>query len=512
MRTKNSVRNSIVALVSNFLSILIALIAQSIFIKILGIEYLGLNGLFTNILTMLSIFELGIGSAIIYNLYEPIATENIEKIKSLMKFYKKAYNLIAFIILLVGILMIPFLKTIVGEVSVNVNIYVIYVLFLISTVTSYIIAYKRNLIYANQNNYIVDLIHMGYLVILNILQLIILYFTKKYYLYLLIKIICQLFENVVITLISNKMYPYLLDKDIKVLDKKTEKDIFSKVKALVFHKVGAIVINGTDNIIISMYLGVIQVGIYTNYYTIINAVKTVFSQVISSTTASIGNLLVTEKEEKRYDVFKKMRFLNFWIACFSGISILIIIQPFISVWVGEEYKVSIFVLIILVVNFYQKMMRISYSSFKESAGIYVEDKYIPLIESCLNIISSIILLKIFGLAGVFMGTIISGLAIWCYSYPKFVYKKLFNRTYYNYAEETLGYLILFLIITFITFSISNIIIMENHYLQIVINAIIALIVPNLMIVIIFRKTDNFKYFMNLLSELLKKYRKKRRNK
>ena len=510
MRTNNSIRNSIVALVSNFLSILIALIAQSIFIKILGIEYLGLNGLFTNILTMLSIFELGIGSAIIYNLYEPIATNNIEKIKSIMKFYKKTYNLIAIIILLVGILMIPFLKTIVGEVSVDINIYVIYVLFLISTLTSYIIAYKRNLIYANQKNYIVDLIHMCYLIILNILQLIILYFTKQYYIYLLIKIICQLFENIIITLIANKMYPYLLDEDIKILDKKIEKDIFSKVKALVFHKVGAIIINGTDNIIISMYLGVAQVGIYTNYYTIINAVKTVFSQVISSTTASIGNLLVTENEEKIYDVFKKMRFLNFWIACFSGISILIIIQPFISIWVGEEYKVSMFVVIILVLNFYQKMMRISYASFKESAGIYIEDKFIPLIESCLNIISSIILLKIFGLAGVFMGTIISGLTIWCYSYPKFVYKKLFNRTYYNYAKETLGYLILFIIITFITFSISKMIIIKNYYLQILINAITALIIPNLIIVIIFRKTDNFKYFTNLLNELLKEYINKKR--
>ena len=506
-RTKNSIRNSMASIVSNVVSILIAFISQSIFIKILGAEYLGINGLFTNVLTMLSIFELGIGSAIIYNLYEPIAHNKVEKIKSLMKFYKKAYNIIALTIFTVGILIIPIMPKIVGEVTIDINIYMVYILFLLSTIASYLMAYKRNLIYANQKNYIVDLVHMGYLIILNIVQLLILFFTKNYYIYLIIKIVCQIMENVVLTQIANKMYPYLLDKEVEKIDKKVEKDIFTKVRALVLHKVGGIAINGTDNIIISYFFGVATVGLYTNYYTIINAVKTLFSQIILSTSASIGNLLVTENEIKRFEIFKKIRFLNFWIACFSAISILLIVQPFIELWVGKEYLLENVVVLALVINFFQKMMRFTYSTFKESAGIYVEDKFVPIIESILNIVFSIIFLKIFGLVGVFIGTIVSGLVLWCYSYPRFVYKKLFKRKYIDYAKETIGYIVLFITIMFITFVASRVVNLIGNIAPIwsvCLNAMICLIIPNLIIMLIFNKTEEYKYFKSMLRNLLKR--------
>ena len=507
-RTKNSIRNSIAAIISNVVSILIAFISQSIFIKILGAEYLGINGLFTNVLTMLSIFELGIGNAIIYNLYEPIAHNKVEKIKSLMKFYKKAYNIIALTIFVVGILIIPIIPKIVGEVTIDINIYGVYILFLLSTISSYLMAYKRNLIYANQKNYIVDLVHMGYLIILNIVQLLILFFTKNYYIYLIVKIVCQIIENIVLTQIANKMYPYLLDKEVEKIDKKVEKDIFAKVKALVFHKIGGIAINGTDNIIISYFLGVATVGLYTNYYTIINAVKTLFSQIILSTSASIGNLLVTEDDIKRFEIFKKIRFLNFWIACFSAISILLIVQPFIELWIGKEYLLDNIVVLALVINFFQKMMRFTYSTFKESAGIYVEDKFVPIIESVLNIMFSIIFLKIFGLAGVFIGTIASGLVLWCYSYPRFVYKKLFNRKYLDYAKETIGYIMLFIIIMFITFMFSRMVNIINNNIapiwSVCLNAIICLLISNLIIILIFNKTEEYQYFKFMLKNIFKR--------
>lgn len=513
MRTQNSIRNSLVAFISNFFSILIAFIAQAIFVRLLGIEYLGLNGLFTNVITMLSIFELGIGNAIIYNLYKPLANKDIKNVKSLMGFYKKAYNYIALIIFIVGIIIIPFLPYIVKDLTIDINLYAIYFLFLISTLTSYVIAYKRNLIYADQNNYIIDLVHMAYLLLVNCLQLIILYLTKNYYLYLVIKIICQFLENLAITLIANSLYPYLLDKDIESLDKSIENDIFSKVKALFFHKIGAIIINGTDNIIISMYLGISQVGIYTNYYTIINSVRTLFSQIISSTTASIGNLIVTEDYDKRYFVFKKMQFLNFWISVFCAVSILLIIQPFICLWFGKDYLINELSLIVLVLNFYQRIMRMTFSTFKESAGIYVEDKYVPIIESILNILFSIVLLKFFGFAGVFMGTIISSLIIWGYSYPIFVYKKLFNRSYLDYFKEMFNYLLLFFAICSTSYFIANLFAIDNYYVKIIVNVLISLIIPNLIMIIIFNKTDNYKYFIDIIKNILYKIlRKERKNK
>lgn len=505
MRKKNSIKNMISSMGSNVITIIIGLVAQAIFIKLLGEEYLGLNGLFSNVISMLGIVELGIGNAIIYNLYKPIANNNIEEIKSLMSFYKKSYHVIAIIVLAIGFLIIPLLQFIVDidSVTISINVYLVYILFLIDIVCSYLLSYKRSILYASQKNYIINVIHIGYTVLLNVFQLLILYLTKNYYLYLIIKIIVRILENIIITIIANKKYNYLLDKDIKKLDKKIEKDIFTKVKALFFHKIGAFVVLGSDNIIISKFLGLVTVGLYSNYYLIINAVQTLFGQALVALTPSVGNLLVTEKTEKVFEVFKKVRFMNFWISTFSSIAILVIMQSFISIWIGDKYLLSVLVLMVLVFNLYQKLMRNSYSTFKEAAGIYTEDKYVPVVESLINIIMSIILVNKIGLAGVFIGTIASGLALWCFSYPKYVYKKLFERSYLDYAKETVSYILLFIIIATFTYYISTLINFSNIYLEFITNCLISLIIPNLILVIVFIKNDNFKYYLDLVKRKIK---------
>lgn len=502
-RKKNSIKNIIGSMASNIITIIIGLIAQALFIKILGSEYLGLNGLFSNIITMLGIVELGVGNAIIYNLYKPIAENNLEKIKSLMKFYKKSYMIIAFVVAIIGIAIIPILPFFVEDVSVNINIIIVYLLFLADVVCSYLLSYKRSILYANQKNYIINIIHIIYTILLNTFQILVLYLTRNYYYYLVIKIFMRIFENSIISIIADRKYPFI-NNSADNLDKETEKDIFTKVKALFFHKIGSFAVLGTDNIIISKYLGLITVGLYSNYYLIINAIQTVFGQIIISFTASIGNMLVTESKQKCYDVFKKIRFFNFWLATFASCSVLIIMDSFISIWIGDEYILPLLVLEVLVFNLYQKLMRNSYMSFKEAAGIYYEDRFVPLIEATLNIVVSIICCKLFGLAGVFVGTVISGLALWCYSYPKYVYKRLFDRSYIEYAKETIGYIILFVLIASGTYYLSTIINFSNIYLEFISNAMISLIVPNILLFIIFFKTDNFKYYLNLLKVGIKR--------
>lgn len=502
MRTKNSIKNTIVSFSSNLLTIVIGLIAQGIFIKILGSEYLGINGLFSNIISMLGIVELGVGSAIIYHLYKPIVEEDIKKVKALMNFYKKCYTIIALIILTIGLMITPYLNLFIEEVTIDINISLVYILFIIEIVCSYLLSYKRSIINANQKNYLVNFIHIGYLVILNILEIIILALTKNYYLYLGIKIVMRILENVGVTLLANKLYPYLKNNNEK-LDEKTKKDIFQKVKALFFHKVGGFIVLGTDNIIISKFIGIIEVGLYSNYYMIIDAIEKLFGQVIRVITPSVGNMLVKESAEKSFEIFKRVRFLNFWIATFSGISLLVVMNSFITVWIGSKYLLATCVLIVLVLNYYAKSMRSCHMIFKEAAGIYYEDRYIPLLESVLNIVASLILLKYFGLAGIFMGTIISSLALYCISYPKYVYKKLFNRSYLNYTKETLGYLSIFLVLAVITYKISRLIVINNAFLSLIINCLIAVVIPNLVLLIIFWHTDNFKYYLNLLKSFKK---------
>lgn len=504
MRTKNSIKNIIFSLISNIVTILIGIISQAIFIKILGTEYLGINGLFTNIISMLGIIELGIGNAIIYNLYKPVAENNINLINSLMNFYKKSYQVIGLLVFVLGICITPFLHLFIGELTIDININFVYLLFIVDITFSYFLSYKRSILIANQKNYIINVIHIMYILLLNLFQIFILYLTKNYYLYLILKIVIRILENVVITIIANKNYNYLKNKNVEPLNEDIEKDIFKKIKSLFFHKIGGFIVLGTDNIVISKFLGIVQVGLYSNYYLIINAVQAIFTQIISSTTASIGNLLVTSNKKKNFVVFKRIRFLNFWLTCVTGIVILIVMDTFITIWIGKEYLLSQFVLIILIISYYQKSMRSSYSAFKEAAGIFYEDRFVPIIESVLNIVFSIVLLKIFGLAGVFMGTIISGLALWCYSYPKYVYKKLFDGRYINYIKETLGYILIFVSITFITYLISIQFMFNNLFIQLIIKTIVAIIVPNILLLAIFINNENFKYYVNLIIKVLKR--------
>lgn len=503
MRTKNSIKNTIVSFISNLLTIIIGLLAQAIFIKTLGSEYLGINGLFSNIISMLGIVELGIGSAIIYHLYKPIAEDDTKKVKALMNYYKKCYHIIAFIILTIGLMITPYLKFFVGNVTIDINIYLVYILFIIEITCSYLLSYKRSIINANQKNYLVNIIHIVYLIVLNSIEITVLLLTKNYYLYLVIKIIMRILENVAITLLANKLYPYLKNNNEK-LDDDTKKGIFKKVKALFFHKVGGFIVLGTDNIIISKFIGIVEVGLYSNYFIIIDAIERLFGQLINVLTPSVGNMLVTETKEKSFEVFKRIRFLNFWIATFSSISLLVVMDSFITIWIGKKYLLESCVLIVLVLNYYLKSMRTCHVIYKDAAGLYYEDRYVPVLESIINIIASLILLKYFGLAGVFMGTFISSMALYCISYPKYVYKKLFDRSYLDYTKETLGYFLLFISLGLLTFKISSLIVVGNAYLQFIINCVIAVLVPNILLLIIFYRTDNFKYYMSLLKKIKKR--------
>ena len=504
MRTKNSIRNAIVSVIMVILTSLIGLISQKIFITILCTEYLGITGLFTNIISMLGIVELGIGPAIIYNLYRPVKENDINKIKSLVFFYKKAYTIIAFLVLLIWLLFIPFLPFIVNNVTISDNIIVIYILFLVDTFASYLIAYKQSILYANQENYIVNIIHIFYLVIMNILQLIFLYITHNYYLYLIIKIMCRFGENYVVAFISKKKYPEIFVDGHEKLDKKTSKGIFKRTKGLVFHKLGNFVVDGSDIIIISFFLGIKMVGLYTNYNLIITAINNLMTHIFSAITASVGNLLIEPNKEKKYCVFENIYFINFWISSIISIAFLCVIQPFIVIWIGEEYLLSTMIIITLSMSLYVRSMTKTMNTFKEAAGIFYEDRLVPVGQSIINIVLSIILVHYFGMAGVFMGTIISYLLLHFYSYPKYVYKTIFSDSILLYFIHFFKYLLLVILMGVISFIIIEYINFNNSLIQIFFNGIISLIIVNIVIFVFFHNSREYKYCLHLLKNMLKK--------
>lgn len=496
MNKRESLLNSFFSILNNIVNMLVGFVAQTFFIRILGTEFLGLNGLFSNIVSMMGIVELGIGNAIIYNLYKPMYCKDIDQIKSLVHFYKKMYNIIIIIIVILSIIILPFLKLFVSANTLNISIYIVYILFILDVISSYVLSYKRGVLYADKKNYLISVIHICYVVILNVIRVIVLYTTNDYYLYLISKIVMNLLENTVITIVVNNKYKFLKDKKINKLNKSIEKDIFKKVKALFLYKIASFFVTGTDNIIISKYLGLQIVGLYSNYYLIFNSLNTLITQAITSLTSNVGHLLVNNDAEKSYSIFKKIFIGNYWVAVVTSSCLFMIMSTFIKIWLGESYVLSIFVLLVLVLNYFQSIMRSVFTVFKEGAGIYVEDKYIPIIQAILNILLSVVLVKICGLAGIFIGTIISELVWWLYSYPKFIYKGIFKKNLNYYFIMMLKYVCVFLLILLILFIFINIVHVNNLIIEFLFDAIISIIVPNFVLFLIFYNKCEFNYYCN----------------
>ena len=274
---------------------IMSFIVKTVFIRVMTTDYLGVNGLFGNILSFLNFTELGIGSAIIYHLYKPVAENNIPKIKSLMQFYKKAYYIIALIILVGGLCVIPFMDFIIKEPpNIHENLIIIYLIFLFQTVSSYFFSYKRSIIFTNQKNNITNYIDCIANVIANILELIVLIITKSFILYLITAAICAIITNIVIAYKANKMYPYLKEKNIDALNKKEKSNIFKSVKALAVYQLGEVVLYSSDNIIISVMLNITMVGLCSNYVLLLDTVKVIFNQIMGGMDASVGNLNASE--------------------------------------------------------------------------------------------------------------------------------------------------------------------------------------------------------------------------
>jgi O-antigen/teichoic acid export membrane protein len=499
MRTRSSLINIAASLVLGFVAIIMGFIAQKYFVSTLGIEFLGLNGLFTNIITMLSLAELGLGASVVYHLYRPLQEKDDTKVSSIMSFYKTGYRFIALIVFALGMLILPFLTLIVGENSLQINIYLVYALFIGNVVVSYLLSYKRSILYADQKNYLVNIIHLVALLILNLLQIWILMSTMNYYLYLLLKITMTMAENIIINKIVDRRYN--LQAFAAPLDIETKKDIYTKIKGLFYHKIGDFLVLGSTNIIISVLLGMTMVGLFSNYYLIQAALTLLFAQMSAALTASIGNLLLSNDKKKHYTIFRRLHFANQTSAVVCTSVFLVASNSIISWWLGSEYTFNLGIVVALSLNIYLILIRSVFWNFKQAAGIFYEDRFVPLFESLINIVVSIILIHFMGIAGAFIGTAVSSLALHAYSYPKFIYKGVLGRSYREYILQFLRDLSVASVIITTVYFTSTLVVVASPLGQMISDGIVAVAVPVVLLWIIYRKTDEFIYFTDLLLKI-----------
>ena len=504
MRTKNSIKNIIVTLIGHIVSLVISFVARLVFVRMLSAEYLGINGLFTDILSILSLAELGLGSAIIYGLYKPLAVKDEKKIKAWMNFYALVYRIVGIVVLVLGISLMPFLDIIIKEQPNISNLNLIYLLFLTNSVSTYFFAYKRSLIMADQKNYIVTFYQKFFTILVNVVQMIALFLTKNFILYLVIKIIVSLLENLVIARRADMMYPFLKEKNKEKLTVEDKKGLYKNVQAMVYHRVGGVMVEGTDNILVSSFVGIIWVGLYSNYSLIVNAIFGIISQVFESVTASVGNMNAIESKEKSFDIYKVMLLLNFWFFGFSTIALWILLNPFIMLWLGEDYLMSTIIESMIVINFYIKGMRRITLIFRDSFGLFWNDRYKPLVEVIINLLVSAILAQYFGIIGVLFGTFISTMTTSFWIEPYVVYKYGFQRNVGDYFKRNAIFFATLLIAAIPTWYVSSILFTTINIWTFIGKVTVCIVIPNLIFILIFKNTAEFKYVMGIKKIMFEK--------
>lgn len=503
MRTKKSIRNIATALAGQFFWILINFFARMVFIKVLGTEYLGVHGLFTNIISMISLAEMGIGSAIIYSLYKPLALGEEQKIKALMHFFRSAYHIIGLVVLVLGLAVLPFLDFIIKDKANIPNLSFIYLLFLADAVLSYFFAYKRSLIEADQKGYIVTTYHYIFVALINGLQIVVLLLTKNFIFFMTVKMLFTLTENFMISLKAEQIYPFLKEKSVAELDATEKKGIYQNVYAMFFHRLGGVVVNGTDNILISYYAGLVVVGLYSNYYMILTALNAIIGQIFTAATASIGNLNALVGKEKSYVIYKAIYFANFWFYGFSSICLYVLFNPFITLWVGKEFIMSDLIVTIIVINFFVTGMRKSTLMFRDSLGLFWNDRYKPLFESIINLVASIILASRYGIVGVLVGTFISTMTTCFWVEPYVLYRNGFNSRLREYFSRYGLYALVTLVAGFVTWYACGLV-GGVTITSFVVKLLICLLIPNVIFLLIFSWTKEFKYLSNIVMRVIKK--------
>lgn len=503
-RTDNSLRNLKTAVLFKLAAIVVNFIARKIFVVVLTKEYLGLDGTFANILTMLSLAELGVGTAITYSMYKPLAEGDRELILSLMTLYRKFYTVIGITVGVLGAALTPFLQYIIRDIPDIPHIRLIYLMFVLDSSISYFLVYKQSLISADQKQHIVTSYQYKTGMAVTAAQCAALLLTGDYVLYLALKLCATFVCNALLARKADRLYPYLKQKIVQPLPAPVRQDISKNIRAMIAHKLGSVVVFGTDNVLIAYFVGAVSVGLYSNYLLITQSLKSAYSMIFRAMTASIGNLCAAEDTAHAQAVFWRVDLLTRWIYGFSAVCLVVLFNPFISLWLGADYLFSMPIVLLIVLSFYMTGMRQSVLTFREAMGLYWYDRHKPLFESAINLAVSILLAKPFGIVGIFIGTVVSTLSTCTWIEPYVLFRHGFGapvgKYFVRYALNTL----LTAFAGAATWCICALL-PQTGFGSFIIKVLLCCVIPNLFFLFVYGKTSEFRYFLTLGKSVLGKW-------
>ncbi len=500
-RTRNATRNIVFGTILKMYQIVVPFLMRTAIIYLMGVQYLGLNSLFASILQVLNLAELGVGSAMVYSMYKPIAEDDTETICALMKLYKAYYNVIGLVIAVVGGVLTPFVpKLISGDMSEGINIYALYLLNLGATVLSYwLFAYKNSILQAHQRTDVVSKVALATSTIQYIFQLLALWLFKNYYYYVLIAIVTQAITNIVTAAIANKLYPEF--KPNGKLPRDEVRRINHRIRDLFTAKLGSVVIGSVDTIVISAFLGLTTLAVYQNYYFIMNSICGFITVIFSSITAGIGNSLVTESTEKNFNDFKKFTFIICFILCICCCCFAGLYQPFMRLWVGDGLMLDYSFVILFCILFYCLELAMVWATVKDAAGMWHSDRFRPLIGASANLIMNIVLVQKIGLYGIILSTVFSYVFI---SMPWLIhnlFKYLYKGSITAYLKDLIVYIMVTIISTALTIVVCKIVTIDG-LMELLMKGVVCVVIPFVIEVLAYKKKPEFVETMILVRKML----------
>lgn len=494
-RTNQAKINIIYGLASKVIMMLLEFISRYFFIKYLGSELLGVNGVFTNIIQCLSLAELGMNNVVMFSYYKPLAENNVRKLSALNTFYKRVYNGIALAVAVVGFCLIPFLKYIINTDIVITNLTHIYILFLIDTVMSYLCIYKITILTADQNSYIVTKYDMVLNSIRVFCQIISLILFKNFIIYLFIKILFSIGGNIIKAKKVDREYTFTEKEEPLSLQEK--KSIFEMIKSGFIYKLSAILLNSTDNVIISFLVGTVWVGLLANYVTLCTSVASFVTIAYNNITASVGNLVTTEKKERKLYIFNVMSVVSCWVAFVFFICTLVLSDDFIRLWLGKEYVMDFSIVLPKIMMLYVSCIMQPIFTFREALGLYTKTKYVMLLSAILNIGLSLILGNLWGTSGVLIASLIAVGTTYFWFEPLVLFKDCFETSVIPYYFRIATNIFICFFTTILALKLDKYISFCG-WVGFIAKGCIIFIIVNIECYLVYGKTEEFRFLIKKL--------------
>lgn len=429
-RSQNTILNIFFGYAAQLGTIVLSFIGRRIFLQYLSVDYLGINGLYSNILTVLSLAELGLDTAVVYSLYKPVADGNEALINSLLAYFKRIYFALAGIIFLIGTALVPFLHFLIKSELNRQDLIYYYLIFLANTVASYFVAHKVALLCAYQEQRVQKLVVLSSNLVLQILHIIVLVVWKNYYLYVLATLLTTIISNLALGCVCDKIHPNIKKKLPPVdFDKKP---IREKVYSTLIYKVGAVAVTNTDNILISVLISTAAVGLYSNYYVVYGSIQGFIAIITTSLISSLGNLGVSGDKKRQYEIFNFALMFYHFTAALGLIGFSALLNDVVELWLGAEYLFDWPTVFIIALNFYISNAISPVWMYREANGLFEQVRYLMLARATVNIILSVLLGMIWGTFGILLATAIS-LAVTNFWYePRILFKKVFDLSVREY--------------------------------------------------------------------------------